>query len=127
MNENEQKDILDQVDALEKASEAPTLPPLKINKTRTLKMQYFALARVGLDFNFLYRFQEPVETAWVSDRIPFKYLVDGTPIDDKLKEFGLAKWEETVKSEGPLPPEIQWLQDVDKCSVTECEIVEKYE
>lgn len=90
--------------------------------TPILVVEYVKLPVMDLSLRFLYRFVEPIPTAWQEGRfLLFDFLKsEELKFDDKLREFALGVWEEMTaecKDELPLP--------IVKVNAYECEIVRK--
>lgn len=104
---------------------------INVVKTDTLLVEYVDLAMNSLDFNFLYRFLEPVPTVWqLGHRTLLEVLKDTSENQKRagLSEYFLKRWREM------LPPDMQpplgwenedyeWLYNVNKTCVYKSNIV----
>ncbi len=90
--------------------------------TDTLIVEYVDLPIHNLDQNVLMRFVEPFPTVWVEK----SYAMIQRMIDPLyLETFFMSKYKDYLSKEGPLPQELQWLENINKIKIVECHIVPK--
>lgn len=96
--------------------------------TNVLKVEIFRMAIIDLYHRFCYRFVEPMPMIWQTDgRVT--HMLTMVAVGNPVETFLMQKYKETIENSKHLVAnaedwaKIQWLENVDKVEIIECDIV----
>jgi hypothetical protein len=101
---------------------------LRVVKTDTLLFEYVMLPIQDLSSKYLYRFVEPVATAWVEGPgiLLFDSMGINRPLEESLRKHAMKLWYQMIDDiPGDWPADAAWLRHMTGVKLRECHIVPK--